>query len=185
MLPTEIRTPLETLPQRTALAPLLLQIDGLITEVLSKILGTEIRPHILEHRLERGHFTRRSVLYGGDLPLYVATTVIPRARRTKNLIRDLRRHPETTFGMCLKAHRLFHHKGEPTVREVTTIPEYYALFGAPPGSILWERSYAIITPRGDRIAGVTELFNPKLEDLLRTRTSLPLPSLSNEAATSG
>jgi hypothetical protein len=67
-----------------------------------------------------------------------------------------------------RAFRFFyHHKTPPTIRRSEYLPAYRALFGANgETSHIWERTYAIVSPKGKKIAGVTEIFSPKLEALL-------------------
>ena len=157
----------EDVPAQTVLAPLLLQTEGFIVDILSRILGQPVRVEILKQGLERVGLIRRAVLRTDDLPLYLAVTVVRRQPGTVNLIRTMRRNPSLPFGEALRKHRLFRCRADVSIRRTTCLPSYRALFSTEASATAWERTFAIVTPRGKKIAGVTEIFSPKLEALLK------------------
>lgn len=173
----------ELVPEQTALAPLLLQTEGFVVDVLTRVLGRPVRVEILKQGLERVGLIRQAVLRTDDLPLYLAVTVVRRQPGTVKLIRTMRRYPTLPFGEALKKHRMFHHRADVSVRRTTCLPNYQALFGAEASATVWERTFAVVTPRGKKIAGVTEIFSPKLEVLLqesaaRSPVQAPAPATS-------
>ncbi|TSC72152.1 MAG: hypothetical protein G01um101438_655 [Parcubacteria group bacterium Gr01-1014_38] len=154
--------------EETALAPLLLQTQGLIVDLLKERLGMPLSVKVLRHEIAPIGLVREGLMSADDIPLYLATTVIFRLRETQKLIQTLKVNPQMFFGDALKKHHLYHHKTPPTIRRSVYLPAYRALFGANgETSHVWERTYAIVTPKGKKIAGVTEIFSPKLEALLK------------------
>lgn len=168
MYPTLLRP--EIVREETPLlAPFLLQQEGLIVDILAERLGEPVTAHMLSQTTDELGFIRRALIRTAGLPLYFVTTVISRIPKTRALLQTLRKEPDLPFGEALKRHGLFHHKGEPLVTRTRYLDDYRKLFEDPRSAAteLWERSYAIITKDGKRIAGVTEIFSPRLEDRLR------------------
>lgn len=158
--PEQIRT-------ETALAPLLLQTTGLIVDLLRERLHVPPSVKVLRHEMEPFGLVREGLVSAGDFPLYRATTVVYRLPETRKLIQTLKANPKTFLGDALQKHRLYHHKTPPTIRHSEYLPAYRELFGTN-GEVthVWERTYAIVSPKGKKIAGVTEIFSPKLEQVL-------------------
>lgn len=171
--PTSLHVPLDVVREETGLAPFLLQTEGLITDLLAEKLKKTVTAEVIEHKTDELGFVRKSVIRADGFPVYMAVTVVGPSPRTRALIRTLKKTPTMLFGEALKRHRLFHHKTEPSVQRVTLIPEFQQLIEVPPDQVnAWERSYAIVTPKGKRIAGVTEIFSPKFETWLREHPEL-------------
>lgn len=162
--------------EQTALAPALLQTAGFIVDLLAERLRQPLSVKVLRHEMEPLGLVREGLISAGDTPLYLATTVVFPLRGTRKLMQTLKKNPRMLFGEALKKHRLYHHKTPPTIRRSEYFPRYRELFGAD-GNIthLWERTYAVVNPRGKRIAGVTEIFSPKLEELLAKTSSGTAP----------
>lgn len=157
----------DSLREQTSLAPFLLQTTGFIVDLLTARLGTPLSVKVLRHEMEPIGLVREGLVSAGDTPLYRATTVVFPLRGTQKLIQTLKANPAMFFGDALKKHRLYHHKTTPEVRRTTFFPEYRELFRTDgTATHVWERTYAVVTPRGKKIAGVTEIFSPKLEELL-------------------
>lgn len=158
--------------EETPLAPFLLQTTGFIVDLLKERLGMPLSVKVLRHEMEPIGLVREGLVSAGNTPLYRATTVVYRLRGTQKLIQTLKANPAMFFGAALKKHRLYHHKTTPEIRHSEYLPEYRELFGTD-GNVteIWERTYAVVTPHGKRIAGVTEIFSPKLEELLREAPS--------------
>lgn len=167
---------LEQIQAETALAPLLLQTTGLIVDLLRERLGTPLSVKVLRHEMERFGLVREGLVSASDFPLYLATTVVYRLRETRKLIQTLKANSTMFFGDALKKHGLYHHKTPPTVRCSPYLPAYRALFGADGETTqVWERTYAIVNPKGKKIAGVTEIFSPRLETWMRDHASPKAP----------
>lgn len=163
-----IAVPPEAVREETLLAPLLLQTEELITDLLTQRLRQKISSTTLGERKERIGVVRKSLVSAEGTPVYLAVTVITNGPWTNVLRRELKEVPPPLFGEVLKRHGLFGHKIPPTIGRTTLAPEHRALFGADASAEeVWERTYAILTPKNVKVAGVTEIFSPKLEELLR------------------
>lgn len=159
----------ERVRAETVLAPLLLQTEGLLVRQLGALLGVQITAQILKQELERGGLSRHVLIRADEFPLYLAVTFVRRLPQTRRLIQTMRREPTLPLGLALERHRLFGRKLPPSIRRSTILSDYQELFGTTDtAATTWERTYTIITPRGTRIAGVTEIFSPRLEERLRT-----------------
>lgn len=162
----------ERVREETALAPLLLQTTGLIVDLLRERLGTPLSVRVLRHEMEPFGLVREGLVSARDFPLYLATTVVYRLRGTQKLIQTLKANPTMFLGDALQKHRLYHHKTPPTIRRSEYLPAYRELFGTNGETThVWERTYAIVSPKGKKIAGVTEIFSPRLETWLREHAS--------------
>lgn len=158
----------ERVREETSLAPLLLQTEGLITDLLAERLGKPVTATKLEQRFDELGFVRKSLIRANGFPLYIAVTVIGKVARMRSLIRTLQEHPSMRFGEALKKHRLYDHKTAPAIRRTHLIPAFQKLFDVGADvTETWERTYAIVSPKSKRIAGVTEIFSPRLETWLR------------------
>ncbi len=177
--------PLEEVREETPLAPMLLQTEGLITDLLGERLHRTVTSTTVEKRMDRIGFVRRSLVSANGTPLYLAVTVVTRGPWTQPLARELRKEHPPLFGNLLKQRHLFHHKTTPMVQRVQLTPDVRAVLQLGDDvERVWERTYAILTPKNKKVAGVTEIFSPKLEALLRaspapadTGASLPAPTL--------
>ena len=169
----------ELVREQTALAPLLVQTEGLIVSLLTELLGTPVTVRPLTQELNTIGFIRKTLLETADLPLYLAVTIVRRLPETRALIATMRKHPTMPFGTVLGNHGLFGHKSSLSIRRAVYLPEYQALFETD-GDVteVWERSYAIVSPKNKRIIGVTEIFSPRLEAWLREHPERvpPLPA---------
>lgn len=156
--------------EETPLAPLLLETKVLTTDVLAARLGKPVSTTTLEKRMDRHlGFVRHSLLRAEAFPLYLAVTVIVRRPETQALIRDLRQKQVPLLGAVLKKHGLYGRKTSPSIQRTPLLPKYRELLGLDPDvAETWERTYAILSPANWKVAGVTEIFSPKLEEFLRT-----------------
>lgn len=154
--------------EQTALAPLLVQTEELIVDLLARLLGKPVTVRPLTQGRNDVGLIRKTLLTTADLPLYLAVTVVRRLPETRALVATMQRSPTMPFGTALGKHGLFGHKAGLSIRHAAYLPEYQELFGTD-GDVraVWTRSYAIISPKHKRIAGVTEIFSPKLEAALR------------------
>lgn len=157
----------ETVREKTPLAPLLLQTEELITDLLAQRLHQKISSTTLGERKERIGVVRKSLVSADGTPVYLAVTVIANSPWTQKLARELKKVPPPLFGALLKKEGLFGRKTPPEVRRAPVSPENAALLQADQMTETWERTYAILTPKNVKVAGVTEIFSPKLEELLR------------------
>lgn len=156
---------------QTSLAPLLLQTEGLTTDMLVQLIGKPVTTETLEKRTDRIGFVRWSVLRTSEIPLYIAATVVAVRKETRSLIRDLQKEPHPVFGELLKLHGLYGRKTAPQINRAPPGDQYRRLFGvASDVTEVWERTYAVLSPAGWKVAGITEIFSPKLEELLRKKT---------------
>jgi hypothetical protein len=159
----------EVVRDATPLAPLLLQTEELITDLLAERLHTAITARTLDERMERIGLVRKSLMSGGEVPLYLAVTVITRGPWLRPLRRELAGVPPPLFGIILKQAGLFGRKNAPEVRRsALTAETQRRLQVTETDAAAWERTYAILTPQNAKVAGVTEIFSPRLEELLRT-----------------
>lgn len=176
----------ERVREETALAPFLLQTEGLITDLFAERLGKPITARSLEQRFDTIGFVRKSLIRANSFPLYIAVTVIGKVARRRNLIRALQERPTMLLGETLKKHRLYGHKTAPEIRRTHLVPEFQKLLevGADVTET-WERTYAIVSPKNKRVAGVTEIFSPRLEARLREHPDrVPPPPSKRTAETS-
>lgn len=164
-----IAVPPEAVREETPLAPLLLQTEELITDLLAQRLHQKISSTTIGERKERIGVVRKSLVSADGTPVYLAVTVITNGPWTNVLRRELKEVPPPLFGAVLKELGLFGRKTPPEVRRALVSPENAALLQADPMTETWERTYAILTPKNVKVAGVTEIFSPKLEELLRQR----------------
>lgn len=159
----------EVVRDATSLASFLLQTEELITDLLAERLHTAVTTRTLDARMERIGLVRKSLVEGELLPLYLAVTVIPRGPWLHMLRRELAEVPPPLFGILLKQAGLFGYKTPPEIRRtVLTAETSRRLQVTDTDAEAWERTYAILTPRKAKVAGVTEIFSPRLERLLRT-----------------
>lgn len=160
----------ERVRAETPLAPVLLQTEGLITDLLGQLLQMTVVSRTLELGVERHGAFRRSLVCGDGTPLYLAVTYITEGSWTRPLLRALKHDPPPLFGEVLKQHGLFGRRTVPEARRSPYLPEYRELFRAD-GHIthVWERTAHIFSAQGNRIAGITEIFSPTLEELVRQR----------------
>lgn len=156
-----------------SLAPVLRQMEGLLTDFLAERLRRPVTTKVLDIRRDPIGLIRHSVVSVGDVPAYFAATVIWKMPRTRALMRTLRQEPALLFGEALRRHGLFARKGLPSISQVEFLPDYQRLFGIGGNTSLWSRSYPIFDKRGKRIAGITEIFSPKLEALLAKASARP------------
>ncbi len=149
-----------------SLAPVLHQMDGLLTDLLAARLRQPVTTKLLDIRPDPIGLFRHSVVSVGDIPVYFASSVIWRMPRTRGLMRTIRKEPTVLLGEALRRHGLFARKGLPDISRVEFLPHYQRLFGVSGSTPLWSRSYPIFCRRGKRVVGITEIFSPKLEELL-------------------
>lgn len=173
----------ERVREETSLAPLLLQTEGLITDLLAERLGKPVTARSLEQRFDVIGFVRKSLLRANGFPLYIAVTVIGNIARRRNLTRALQEHPTMLLGEVLKKHRLYGHKTAPEIRRTHLTPTFQKLLEVDADATeTWERTYAIVSPKNKRIAGVTEIFHPRLEAWLREHSDRVPPLSSKRTA---
>ncbi len=135
--------------------------------LLTALLNSPVTVRVLVQEHTSIGFVRKTVLEAVELPLYLAVTIVPRLPETRQLVATMKATPERPFGDALATHGLFGHKSPPSIRRVAYLPEYRELFKDTSGDPeVWERSYAIVSPKGVKIAGITEIFSPRLEATL-------------------
>ena len=160
----------DALREQTPLAPLLLELRAFTTDLLEALLGGPVRSMILKHERRRAGLIRRNLLCANGFPLFLAVSVVraegsPQAHA---LVRSLLADRGLVLGHALNDRGLFGAKTKPLFRRVSYLPSYQALFRADGGAAeVWERSYAILSPKQKKIAGVTEIFSPRLEQWMR------------------
>lgn len=160
----------ESAREETALAPLLLQTEELTVAVLADRLKQPVTVTLLKQQFERGGLRRQTLLQTADLPLLLAVTYVRPLPATRGLIRTLRRTPTMPLGEALHTHRLFGKKFAVEIRRRPCRSDDRALFGVDDSATsVWERTYAILSPKGKQIVGITEIFSPKLEALFQER----------------
>lgn len=158
----------ERVREETALAPLLLQTEELTVAVLADRLKQPVTVKLVKQAFERGGLRRRTLLQAADLPLLLAVTYVRPLPETRGFIRTLQRTPTMPLGEALRTHRLFGKKSAVEIRRTPCPPDYRALFGVDDSATsVWERTYAILSPKGRQVAGITEIFSPKLEVLFQ------------------
>ena len=154
--------------EQTALAPLLEQTEGLIVDLLTGLLKVPITVRPLSQQRDTVGLVRKTLLETAEFPLYLAVTVVRHLPETRALVTTMERSPTMPFGAALGKHKLYGHKAGLSIRRIAYLPQYQELFGID-GDVraVWTRSYGIISPKQKRVAGVTEIFSPKLEAVLQ------------------